>query len=267
MPLTDDIARYNQERWNALVASGVEYSRPMMTLNAVEARKLLDPYNVMGMVEGKDALCLAGGGGQQSVAFGLLGAKTTVVDFSEAQLARDREALAHYGLHAGLFQMDIRDLSAFSSNSFDIVWHAYSINFIPDVNPVFNEVARVLRPGGLYHTDWSNPFFKRLDERDWDGAGYPLKHFYADGEVISNDNIWEIESADGSINRIKGPREFNHTLGTILNGLIGRGFQLLGLWEEWCGDPDAEPGSWEHYKAVAPQMLNLWARYEGGHGE
>ena len=41
-------------------------------------------------IAGKGVLCLAGGGGQQSAAFALLGAKVTVLDFSETQLERDK---------------------------------------------------------------------------------------------------------------------------------------------------------------------------------
>jgi 2-polyprenyl-3-methyl-5-hydroxy-6-metoxy-1,4-benzoquinol methylase len=58
----------------------------------------------------KDVLCLACGGGQQSIAFALLEANVTVFDLSEAQLNRDREA-AHFGVDIKILQGDIRDLS------------------------------------------------------------------------------------------------------------------------------------------------------------
>ena len=37
--------------------------------------------------------------------------------------------------------------------------------------------------------------------------------------------------------------------------------RLLGVWEESSGDPAAEPGTWEHLKAVAPPWLTFWAIY------
>jgi hypothetical protein len=49
----------------------------------------------------------------------------------------------------------------------------------------------------------------------------------------------------------------------VVNGLIERGFILLGLWEEDFGDSDAEPGTWEHFKAYAPPWLVIWARKTG----
>ena len=85
---------------------------------------------------GKSVLCLAGGDGQQSAAFGLLGAKVSVVDFSEAQLEKDREVAVHYGLVIDTVEGDMRDLSHFADDSFDVVYHSYSINFVPDADTV-----------------------------------------------------------------------------------------------------------------------------------
>jgi hypothetical protein len=49
----------------------------------------------------------------------------------------------------------------------------------------------------------------------------------------------------------------------LLNGLVRRGFGLLGFWEEPSPNPQAEPGSWDHYLAVCVPGLNLWMKYEG----
>ena len=157
----------------------------------------------------------------------------------------------------------MRDLSRFADDSFDLVWNAWSINFVPDTAPVFDEVRRVLRPGGLYRLSWGNPFTSAIDETDWNGAGYLFNRIYADAELTWSDMDWEIEDTDGTLRRVAGPREFNHTLSTVLNGLIQRGFTLLGLWEEELGDAEAVPGSWEHLKACAPHNLTLWARLNG----
>lgn len=261
----DDIARHNKERWEELSAASVDYARPMLDLNAESARQFVDPYGAMGEVKGKDVLCLASGGGQQSAAFALLGANVTVLDFSENQLAHDRTALAHYGLQARLVQGDMRDLSVFGEDAFDLVWHAFSINFVPESGPVFDQVVRVLRPGGLYRIEWHNPFTMDMDEHEWTGSGYLVKHPYADGAFDAVHTHWNVRRADDPTpRRVEGPREFNHRLSTVVNGLIGRGFVLLGLWEELTQDPDAEPGSWEHYKAFVPPWLTIWARYQPG---
>ena len=260
----DDIAKYNRERWNALVQADIGYSRPFLNLDRSAARKLLDPYDIMGDIAGKEVLCLAGGGGQQSAAFAILGAQVTVLDLSDSQLTQDRLAANHYGVQIRTEQGDMRDITRFADRSFDLVFQPYSINFIPDPLSVFQEVARVLRDSGLYHLDFGNPFLMGMDERDWTGKGYPLCHVYRDGEVNFNDPNWQVWDRDGNMKEVVGPREFRHTLGTILNSLISTNFVILGVWDDNLGDPEAEPGSWNHFLAIAPLFLMLWARLHYG---
>ena len=90
----DEIARFNKERWEELAQAGVEYSRPFLDLDESTAQKVFNPQDKLGDVTGKDVLCLAAGGGQQSVAFGLMGANVTVLDLSETQLQRCRRVRA-----------------------------------------------------------------------------------------------------------------------------------------------------------------------------
>jgi SAM-dependent methyltransferase len=261
-PGLDDIAAFNRARWEALVAADVLYSRPDLDLDATQARAAIDPFDLLGDVTGKEVLCLAAGGGQQSAAFGVLGANVTVVDITAGQLAKDRLAADHYGYAVNLVQADMRDLSMFGDKAFDIVWHAFSITFIPDPRPVFAEVARVLRPGGVYRMQWSNPFVMGMDERDWDERGYPLRHPYVDGaEVIFDDEHWDVEQPDGSVKRVVGPREFRHTLSGVVNTLAGHGFVIVHLMEETTQEADPTPGSWEHCKWIAPPWIQLWTRF------
>ena len=262
----DPLARYNKERWEELAQAGVAYSLPFLDLTIERARQIVDPQGLIGDCVGKDVLCLAGGGGQQSAAFALLGAKVTVVDIAETQLARDQAAARHYGLTVTTQQGDMRDLSRFAAASFDMVWHAHSINFIPDPRPVFDGVARTLRPGGLYHLSFHNPFTQGVDDAKWNGVGYPLALPYRDGEIMLDEVFinpdWDFADLQGKIQRIRGPREFRHTLSTLLNGLLSRGFALLHFAEETSDLPEPAPGSWEHYKLVVAPYLNLWARLE-----
>jgi SAM-dependent methyltransferase len=256
----DEISEYNRERWEALAKAKVAYSRPALDLTRESARAMVDPEGAMGDVAGRDVLCLAGGGGQQSAAFGLLGAHVTVLDLSPTQLQRDRATAEHYGIAVQTVEGDMRDLSCFPDNSFDIVWHAHSLTFVPNAETVFDEVARVLRREGLYRLSWTNPFVHGLAESKWDGRSYPLNLPYEDGaEVTDDDPYWDVQAPSGGSCRVLGPREFRHTLGAVVNGLVSRGFQLRGIWEDPAGDFSARPGSWDHFVAVAPPWLILWA--------
>src|ERR1700738_3410669 len=109
--MMDEISNYNRERWNALARANALFTRPALHLDAATARQKIDPDGRLGELAGKHVLCLASGGGQESVAFALLGVHVTVCDLSDAQLERDREAAAHYGLSIETVQGDMRDLS------------------------------------------------------------------------------------------------------------------------------------------------------------
>jgi len=101
-----------------------------------------------------------------------------------------------------------------------------------------------------------------MDERDTGGRGYVAWQPYADGEAMWDDPRWEFEDDAGSPQKVGGPREFTHTLGTLINGLIERRFRILGLWEDGEGDPDADLGTWEHFQSVMPPYLVIWAERE-----
>ena len=267
----DDIAAFNQARWRALAEADALFTRPALDLDAASARARVDPYGVLGALEGKRVLCLAGGGGQQSAAFALLGARVTVVDLSEAQLERDTKAAAHYGLDVETVQADMRDLSALVAGAYDVVQHAYSINFVPDVRVVFQQVARVIRPGGIYQLQFANPFVHSINPRSWDGDGYPLRQPYLDGEPIqSEDEVWVFRRGDDAGGEtgsppIPGPREYRHALSTIVNGLAEHGFTIRRLADvvSIYPDPEAEPGTWDHFVSIAPPWLIVWCSYEG----
>ena len=91
----DELAQYNKTRWEELARSNVEFSRPWLDLDGSSARIKVDPYGMMKEIGGNQVLCLSSGGGQQSAAFGLLGAQVTIFDLSETQLERDHLAAEH----------------------------------------------------------------------------------------------------------------------------------------------------------------------------
>jgi ubiquinone/menaquinone biosynthesis C-methylase UbiE len=186
----------------------------------------------------------------------------TVVDLSEAQLERDRAAAVRYAVAIDAIQGDMRDLSRLEPGAFDLVWQPYSLNFVPDAPTVFGEVARVLRPGGLYHLQCANPFVHGLTTADWDGEGYALKRPYLNGAAVGyDDEAWVYRQAEPAGEAIPGPREYRHTLSTVINGLIARGFVIRRVSDSWSMSPDpaAPPATWAHLVAYAPPWLAFWA--------
>jgi len=258
----DEIAEYNQARWKALVKAGALFTRPKLNLDADSARRMIDPSGKLSDVAGKKVLCLAGGGGQQSAAFALLGANVTVFDLSDEQLEQDKKVAEHYGFEIKTVQGDMRNLSPFEKESFDIVYHTYSLNFVPDAVEVFRQVARVLRIGGIYHFGFANPFVMGVGQKDWNGEGYILKEPYIGGARISYDDqewVYNQETHEKIPNSI----EYRHTLSNVLNNLIEIGFVISHVSDNSDMDSDkhAAPKTWEHFTAFAPPWLHIWATY------
>ena len=259
----DAISKINRERWNALAHANVEYSRPFMDFTVENAAEHVYRHGILKDVAGKQVLCLASGGGQDSVAFGMLGAHVTVFDLSDVQLERDRQAADHHGLQTRLVQGDMRDLTILPDNQFDIVWQIYSINFVPSLDPVFSGVRRVLKPGGIYFLQFANPFAIGIDEEKWDGNAFPLNSLYIEGEDMSGRfPNWDVEQPDGTRLCCASPHEFRHTLGNVMNCMAGNGFILLGLWEWMKKEDDPQPGSWAHYTQVIPPWFSTFWRLE-----
>jgi ubiquinone/menaquinone biosynthesis C-methylase UbiE len=252
----DEVAKYNRTRWRHLVEADALFTRPALDLDPESARRRLDPGGRLGELDGKRVLVLAGGGGQQSIAFALLGARVTVIDLSDAQLAQDREAAAHHGVALRTVEGDMRDLSAFDAASFDVVWQPYSLNFVPDCRAVFREVARVIRAGGTYCVQVANPYFAGVGEADFNGDGYVVRLPYTQGAPVTTaDAAWV---AGGRA--VEPAIEYRQTLEAVINGLIDSGFRITHLDEgtETNPDPRATPGSWDHFNAIVPPWLSFW---------
>ncbi len=257
----DEIAVANQRLWEEEVKKGCGFTIPWLDMDVALARQYakgqLDPdtypwcemYPPSGLldVEGKDVLCLASGGGQQSAVFGLLGARVTVVDFTEGQLEGDRKAAAHYGYEVTAIHADMRDLSCIDAESFDLVHQAESLGYVPDVRQVYSEVARLLRTGGVYRVAHTQP---AVHSADWNGDCYRITRPYAERLHRRED--------DGI--------EFHHYMSNIFNGLIALGFSIEQVQESPYHQRrdllQATPGSWTHQRTYVAGYFAIVARKE-----
>jgi SAM-dependent methyltransferase len=249
----DKIGTANKHYWEKMVREKCGFTQPWLNLDltiiqqyargeltiAPEPLTWIYPANVLNNVAGKDVLCLASGGGQQSAVFALLGARVTVVDFTEGQLEGDRQAAAHYGYQVTTIRADMRDLSGIGNGSFDLIYQAPSMAYVSDVGQVYCEVRRLLRSNGIYRVELTNPATEFVDHVDWDGEGYRITRPYAEKARRRADGVFE----------------FRHFLSDIFNGLIAEGFTIQKVEEspDYRRQPvNMQPGSWEHCMTYAP---------------
>jgi len=257
----DEIAAINERHWEKMVKQGCGFTRPWLDLDKTVVRQYvrgaLDavpgslaemyPPSVLAHVEGQDVLCLASGGGQQSAVFGLLGARVTGVDLTAGPLEGDRKAAAHYGYPVTTIKADMRDLSDLGDRCFDLVYQAPSISYVPDVRTVYSEVSRVLRAGGTYRVEFTNPATQFVDMDSWDGYGYRICVPYS----VRRQEIEGREAAD-----------FRHYLGDIFNGLLEAGFVIKEVHEapvHLQHNAEVSPGSWEHWLMYVPSQFAVVA--------
>ncbi|MEM6770179.1 MAG: hypothetical protein AAF597_06310, partial [Bacteroidota bacterium] len=98
-------------------------------------------------------------------------------------------------------------------------------------------------------------------EELWEERGYPIWQPYQDGYAIKTvDGHWNFTDQNGAPVRIASPQEYRHTMSTVLNGLLGRGLEIMSYQEETGNDFAAAPGTWEHYTSCLPPWIYLLCR-------
>jgi SAM-dependent methyltransferase len=180
---------------------------------------------------GCTVLCLASGGGQQGPMLAAAGAQVTVFDNSPRQLAQDRLVADRDGLTLTTVEGDMADLSVFPDASFELVFHPVSNLFVPDVRPVWAEVFRVLRRGGLLLAGFLNPVEYVFDRALADQGVFQVRFRlpYSDLTSLAEEERAQTYGADA-------PMEFSHTLDDQIGGQLAVGLHLTGFYEDYRQD-------------------------------
>ncbi|WP_223253604.1 class I SAM-dependent methyltransferase [Chromobacterium amazonense] len=192
------------------------------------------PPHWLGNVQGAHILCLAAGGGQQAPLLAAAGAVVTVFDLSDTQLELDRQVAAREQLTLRCQQGDMSDLSVFGDDIFDLVFHPISNLYVPDVEPVWRECARVLKPGGRLLASFYNPALF-VDDRDktlaQQGLLRPAYRLpYADTRQLDPARLQEKKSRGEAL-------VFGHSLTALIGGQLAAGLRLLDMLEDWQPSP------------------------------
>ncbi len=118
---------------------------------------------LLGNIKGKEILEIGCGGGQCTVYFAKKGAKVTGVDLSEEQLKFAKKLADKHKVDIKFIQGSFQNLSKFKSNSKDIVFSAYALQYSPDLLEVFKQVKRILKKNGLFVFSFDHPIWKMIN--------------------------------------------------------------------------------------------------------
>lgn len=250
----------NRRVYDRMADQGDPLCRPATEAELARPLSVVDQAGWLGgSIAGKRVLCLAAGGGRQSSLYAAAGAQVTVVDLSGAMLELDRQVAAQRGYPMRVLQTTMEDLSGLRDAEFDIVIHPVSTCYVPSVAPVFAEVARVTRPGGLYISQHKQPVSLQAGyQRSADG--YPIRHaYYRDTPVPPP----AVESTSTRRLRESGAIEFLHRWEDLIGGLCRSGFVIEDLIEPLHAKAGATANSFADRATYVPPYVRIKARRIG----
>ncbi len=244
-----DIQDYNGKAWDQLVARKDKWTVAVDADAIARARQGDWRIQLTSVktaprewfpddLHGLKILCLASGGGQQGPLLAAVGADVTVLDYSEAQLAQDRLVAERENLDIATVRGDMRDLSCFADETFDLVVNPCSNVFVQDVLPVWREASRVLKPGGILLAGFLNPLIFLFDLADYENGKLTVRHKipYADINDLPEAELKALLLDDNK------PVCFGHTLYDQLQGQCEAGLAITGFYEDSMGEDDPLTG-------------------------
>lgn len=249
---TDYLSK-NRLAWDARVRNHGRHTWVVKPEHLRDPLPVLDPEGWLGdSLRGRAVLCLAAGGGLQSALCAAAGADVTVVDLSSEMLQRDEDVARSHGLRVRVIEADMTRLDLLGPECFDFVIQPVSTCYVPDLRPLYAEVARVLRPGGVYVSQHKQPTSQQA-------SATPGKEWYFLSEPCEEGGLlppilgeWRHRESDSV--------EFVHRWEALIGSLCRAGFVVEDLVEPIQGDKQAPTGSFEHRSAFAPPFVKFKAR-------
>lgn len=125
-----------------------------------------DTLKLLGHVEGKRILDLGCGAGHNAIALARHGAKVVGVDESSDQVAAARAAAEREGVKIELHHTPLAELAFVRADTIDGVVSAFGLAAVEDLDRVFRQVDRVLRPEHHFVLSMPHPAFALIDPDD-----------------------------------------------------------------------------------------------------
>jgi len=236
----------NRAAWNRL-AEGSTFAKVATDEECAKPLEILDGRGWLPAdISGWNVLCLAAGGGWQSILYASAGANVTVVDLSPKMLRLDERQADRRNLHVRTVEASMEDLSMLDDAVFDVVHQPVSTCYVPEVETVFREIARVLKDGGLYISQHKTPTSLQVTHRT-------PRHHYVIGREYYHEG--PLPKTEDTSYRESGTVEYLHRWEQLVGGLCRSGFVIEDLVEPYRADSKAPVGHFRHRgRFIAPYV-------------
>lgn len=181
------------------------------------------PHEWFPSFKGLKVLGLCSGGGQQMPIFAALGAKCTVLDYSDRQLQSEREVASREGYDIRIVKADVTNPLSFDDGEFDLIFNPVSLVYVRKIGGIFKECARVLKKGGVLLCGLDNGMnFITSDENTIDNK-LPFD------PIANPEQMKQLIDDDCGV-------QFSHTLEETIGGQLQAGFIITDIYEDTNGE-------------------------------
>ena len=133
-----------------------------------------EELQAMGDMSGKTACVFASGDNRAVFSLVGMGATVTSVDISENQLQVAKERAEQIGLDVRFIRADVTSVRELNDGEFDLVFMGGgAIIWFEDLRAVYQEAARILKPGGKLAVRDRHPFANILGDHTVPEIRYP----------------------------------------------------------------------------------------------
>jgi len=226
----DEFLKANQKLWNEWTS---EHERsPFYDLEGFRAGKERLKYielEEVGNVSGRKLLHLQCHFGLDTLAWARHGADVTGVDLSNESIALAQSLSKGLNIPAKFVCSDILTLPDNLQDQFDIVFTSYGIlHWLRDLRRWAQVIAHFLKPGGFFYIVEDHPFMRVF-------TADPEQGIKVDNPYFFSEEPYRAESEGSYATDFEGEKRtyymWDHSLGEVLNSLIGAGLRIEFLHE------------------------------------
>ena len=206
-------------------------------------------FRLLGNLEGKRVLELGCGGGQAAISLAKQGAKVISIDPSGSRIDRVRALAEREETKVELRQGDLADLAGVRADTIDAVISIYALATVDDIDRVYRQVHRVLRPEAPLVFSVPHPALAMIEPAGQD----PLRIARSYWDRTSRP--WEADDVSGT--------DHPRTVAEIFTGLGRANFRVDTILEPEPDTTTVRSRFWSPVMAWVPSTLVIRARKEG----